>query len=54
VALKGGTANVANLATLILNWENEKTRMKFAFDYWQVGSARPHEGTPRDEDACEA
>lgn len=45
VALKGGTADVANLATLILNWDNEKTRMKFAFDYWQAGQAAPADGS---------
>ncbi len=45
IALKGGTANVANLATLILNWDNERTRMKFAFDYWQAGQAAPAEGS---------
>ncbi|MBJ7544428.1 type I-E CRISPR-associated protein Cse2/CasB [Rhodomicrobium udaipurense] len=43
VALKGGKANVANLADLILNWHSEKTRMRFAFDYWQAGDAAPRE-----------
>jgi CRISPR system Cascade subunit CasB len=41
VALKGGSANVADLAQQILNWQSERTRMRFAFDYWQAGQAAP-------------
>jgi len=35
IALMGGKANIADLSWNILNWDHEKTRMKFAFDYWQ-------------------
>ncbi|MBT3070570.1 type I-E CRISPR-associated protein Cse2/CasB [Rhodomicrobium sp. Az07] len=47
VALKGGKANVADLAEIILNWHREDRRMRFAFDYWQAGEAAPRE-TPKD------
>ncbi len=46
VALKGGTANVADLTRNILNWHDEKTRMRFAFDYWQAGAAAPMDEAP--------
>jgi CRISPR system Cascade subunit CasB len=46
VALKGWMANVADLARNILNWHDERTRMKFAFDYWQAGQAAPQDETP--------
>lgn len=35
VAIMGGKANVADLAWNILTWDSERTRMKFAFDYWR-------------------
>jgi CRISPR system Cascade subunit CasB len=49
ITLKGGTAKVADLATLILNWDSEKTRMRFAFDYWQAGQAAPTDEAPKDD-----
>jgi CRISPR system Cascade subunit CasB len=49
IALKRGTANVGDLARLILYWEDEKTRMKFAFDYWQAGQAAPTDEAPKDD-----
>ena len=42
VALKGCTANIADLTRNILHWHDERTRMRFAFDYWQAGPAAPH------------
>ncbi len=41
VALKSGSANISDLAQQILSWQSEKTRMRFAFDYWQAGQAAP-------------
>ncbi|WP_127076245.1 type I-E CRISPR-associated protein Cse2/CasB [Rhodomicrobium lacus] len=52
VALKGGTANVADLADLIMNWHSENTRMRFAFDYWQAGEAAPRDN-PKEETSTE-
>ena len=57
VALKGGAANVANLATLILNWDSDpagKTRMNFAFDYWQAGQAAPTDEALADKSSAAA
>lgn len=51
-ALMGGRANVADLAWLILYWDNEKTRMRFAFDYWQAGAAAPGESQETNEAAA--
>ncbi|MFT4080532.1 type I-E CRISPR-associated protein Cse2/CasB [Rhodomicrobium sp.] len=52
VALKGGTANVGDLADLIMNWDSERTRMRFAFDYWQAGEAAPRDN-PKEETSTE-
>jgi hypothetical protein len=35
IALMGNKANTADLAWNLLTWDDEKTRMKFAFRYWQ-------------------
>ena len=47
IALKHSTVNVADLARLVLYWEDERTRMKFAFDYWQAGPAAPEDEAPK-------
>jgi CRISPR system Cascade subunit CasB len=39
VDLAGNKANVEDLAGLLLHWEGEKTRARFAFDYFAAGSA---------------
>jgi len=50
VAMMGGTANIADLATNILDWDHpemgDKTRVNFAFHYWQAGAAAPHFPAP--------
>ena len=38
VDLAGNTANVRDLARLLINWEREETRTRFAFDYFAAGS----------------
>lgn len=52
VAMKDGAANVGDLARLILTWDSEKTRMRFAFDYWQAGAAAPRDEEPAAESAA--
>jgi CRISPR system Cascade subunit CasB len=49
IALKGGSANVSDLAEQILYWHGEKTRMRFAFDYWQAGQAAPLDDLQKDK-----
>jgi CRISPR system Cascade subunit CasB len=50
VALMGGTANIADLATNILYWDHpatgDRTRVNFAFHYWQAGPAAPRTSAP--------
>jgi len=41
VDLAGNTANVGDLARLLIYWESEKTRIRFAFDYYAAGIATP-------------
>jgi CRISPR system Cascade subunit CasB len=41
VDLLGGSANVRNLAELLLNWGTEKTRARFAFEYLGARAAIP-------------
>jgi CRISPR system Cascade subunit CasB len=41
VAIMDGKANAGDLAWNILTWEREKTRMKFAFDYWHGPAPEP-------------
>src|ERR1700735_1481223 len=41
VDLAGNKANVRDLAGLLLNWKSEKTRARFAFDYFAAGNAAP-------------
>jgi CRISPR system Cascade subunit CasB len=45
VAIMGRTANVADLADNILYWDHpetgDRTRVRFAFNYWKAGSAAP-------------
>lgn len=41
VDLAGNKVNVENLAGLLLHWESEKTRARFAFDYFGAGTAAP-------------
>ena len=55
IALKGGTANVADLAdTHPQLGQREKTRMRFAFDYWQAGQAAPKDEALTDKVAAAA
>lgn len=58
VALMNDTANVADLAKLILNWDSEwsgeETRMQFAFEYWQAGAAAPKDRSGTSDDMAEA
>lgn len=41
VDLLGNTANVRNLAGLLLNWGDEPTRTRFAFEYFGAKAAVP-------------
>lgn len=41
VDLLGNVANVRNLAALLLNWDDEQTRTRFAFEYFGAKTAIP-------------
>jgi CRISPR system Cascade subunit CasB len=41
VDLAGNKANVRDLAAMLLDWEREETRIRFAFDYYAAGTAAP-------------
>lgn len=45
VALLGGRANVRDLAAVLLGWDSDRVRMRFAFDYFAAGDAVPSEAT---------
>lgn len=46
VALLGGEANVADLARIILFFDDEETRRRLAFDYFAAGVAAPSSSDP--------
>ncbi len=41
VDIAGNQANIFDLARLILGWDFDKTRTRFAFDYFAAGSSAP-------------
>lgn len=41
VALAGGRANVRDLARVLILWDRDATRTRFAFDYFGAGAASP-------------
>ena len=41
VALAGGRANVRDLARVLILWDDDHTRTRFAFDYFGAGAASP-------------
>lgn len=41
VALAGGRANVRDLARVLLDWDADATRTRFAFDYFAAGASVP-------------
>lgn len=43
VALLGGEANVFDLAKTLIRWEDERTRIRFAFEYFNAAQATPPE-----------
>lgn len=45
VALLGGRVNVRDLADVLLRWDRDDTRTRFAFDYFAAGAAAPSEAT---------
>lgn len=43
VALLGGRVNVRDLARVLILWDRDETRTRFAFDYFGAGAATPAE-----------
>lgn len=43
VALAGRRANVRDLARVLLDWNDDSTRTRFAFDYFAAGAAAPED-----------
>lgn len=41
VALSGGRVNVRDLARVLIFWDRDETRTRFAFDYFGAGAAMP-------------
>lgn len=45
VALLGGRVNIRDLAAVLLDWDFDRVRTRFAFDYFAAGAAAPSEAT---------
>ncbi|NLH82471.1 MAG: type I-E CRISPR-associated protein Cse2/CasB [Phyllobacteriaceae bacterium] len=45
VALLGGRVNVHDLAAVLLGWDSDRVRTRFAFDYFAASAAVPPEAT---------
>jgi CRISPR system Cascade subunit CasB len=41
IDILGGSANVADLARIVLNFDDERTRQRLTFDYYGAGLANP-------------